>query len=554
MKKASNSRSQKFLLGAWVAICASLFLASQALGGEITSIDTFDDGMVIQRVGHTGTLHLSGQFSGKLSSIQARVLSKTSGKKITSWKKIEFTTETNQWAGTLAGISEGGWYCVEVKAGTRGDVIETDNGFGVGVVIAFIGQSNLQMNFTPWLAAKEIELKKWNPLCSVYNASVDAWGNAYSNIVSGGIHWDTNHYWNVGAYFAQIVGYNLANELEIPVGLVSGAWGGTRIEHWTGKNTYFDYLNHGPDIVWGAFAAALKHAGGDAELVVWHQGYSDLSTYPDSPNGYEDELDVLYSRLKELIPRETLPIICGVEGRRHLNLTNEAALNQELNRIQGESEDRCFDNVRWSQMRWANKHPYVYHGPNALDIRLKNTGHFQNRDRVTWASKMTQCILYVMGRQPDSAGGIFFDENQSTIDGNVITLKVNHQGGDELRVPFPDKPIDGFLVSEDGFASYLPIRSTEIIQPDTVKIILEKTPTRDVYYSYLTGKCPIFDVDVTNTSKDCMEVASDIPPGNLLYDNATLPYGNLREEMGLGCMVNGTIGRYKISTETHPIP
>ena len=39
-----------------------------------------------------------------------------------------------------------------------------------------------------------------------------------------------------------------------------------------------------------------------------------------------------------------------------------------------------------------------------------------------------------------------------------------------------------------------------------------------------------------------MEKDSNNPPGNILYDNAQLPHGNMHEKLGLGNMVNGTVG------------
>jgi len=152
---------------------------------------------------------------------------------VTSWTAITVTNQGSQWFGDLSDIPEGGWYYPELKAGTGGNVIQGNHCFGIGMVIACIGQSNMEMNFTPELAADELGLKRWSSLCSVYDAGVDADRSAYTNIVAGGVHWNTNHYGNAGAYFAQILGYDLVEELGIPVGIISGAWGGTRIKHWT---------------------------------------------------------------------------------------------------------------------------------------------------------------------------------------------------------------------------------------------------------------------------------------------------------------------------------
>jgi len=193
-------------------------------------------------------------------------------------------------------------------------------------------------------------------------------------------------------------------------------------------------------------------------------------------------------------------------------------------------------------MRWAEKHDYVYHGPNAIDIRIKDAGHFHHRDRLTWASKMTQSVLYVLGEEKYSGGGIFIDKEECSLDKNIITLNVQHQGGNKLVLPFPDKSIEGFIVTEKGIKSPLKITEAKIVQPDKVKIILQDVPKNRVYLTYLAGECPVYDFDPTTTTTANMEMDSNNPPGNILYDNAQLPPGNMHEKLGLGNMVNGTIG------------
>ncbi|MCK4749319.1 MAG: hypothetical protein KAT15_19835, partial [Bacteroidales bacterium] len=288
------------------------------------------------------------------------------------------------------------------------------------------------------------------------------------------------------------------------------------------------------DAMFQGFKETLQYAGGDAEIIVWHQGYSDSKKFIGNPAGYEMAMDVLYNRIKELIPRNNLPVICGVEGRKHMLIDVESLDKEYL--------DEGWNHVRWSQMRWAEKHDYVYNGPNAIDIRIRDGGHFHFRDRLTWASQMTQCVLYVLGEEKYSGGGIFFDNEQCSLDRNIITLKVKHQGGNRLVLPFPEKSIDGFIVKGKGIKSPLKIKEVKIVQPDKVKIVLQEVPKNRVFLGYLSGECPISDIDLNTTTTACMEKDSNDPPGNILYDNAQLPPGNMHEKLGLGNMVNGTIG------------
>ena len=244
--------------------------------------------------------------------------------------------------------------------------------------------------------------------------------------------------------------------------------------------------------------------------------------------------------MRELIPRKNVPIICGVEGRKHISSKKPETVDKV-------SRDRGWDHVRWSQMRWAGKHDVVYRGPNTIDVRLRDGGHFHSRDRLTWAARMTQCVLYVLGEEDYSGAGIFFDQEQCSLDKNVITLKVKHQGGNRLVLPFPEKPIEGIAISDDGFKSHLKISRTEVVQPDTVRIILQEAPKNRIHLGYLTGEGPVYDIHPDPAAKQCLEEDSNNPPGNILYDNAKLPPGNMREELGLGIMVNGTIGHIELT-------
>ena len=74
-------------------------------------------------------------------------------------------------------------------------------------------------------------------------------------------------------------------------------------------------------------------------------------------------------------------------------------------------------------------------------------------------------------------------------------------------------------------------------------ITLKEVPLKPVQVAYLTGPSPICDILKDKDSK-VQEVPDAAPPGNILYDNAELPLGNLRPE--LGNIINGTIGSISV--------
>jgi hypothetical protein len=487
------------------------------------AIDPFDDYTIRQRVDHFGSMPISGTVAGKVSSIEARIIDAQSGATVIDWRKIDAVIEGGKWQAMIGSIPEGGWYNVHVRsARNHGITAESDRRFGIGAIIVFTGQSNLFANIgNPYKGDAREEWKDSDLSAIISNHppkhGQPAWALNKANV----------------ATFYRLVGSNLAQRLQIPVGLVNAAWGGTRIFDWTNET---QKVKDDEDAVFERYQSMIRYAGGDTELLVWHQGWSDFGPIVKTPTHYEEQLDKLYGRLTREISRDNVPIVCGVEGRRIPHEKKE--LLADLDKLTL-AENKWANYARWSQMRWAKKHDYVFKGPNTIDIRLNDHSHFDSNDRILWASRMTQCILFALGEETYGGGGPDIDPRSCVIEGDIITLKVKHEGGDKLVVPFPNKPIEGFVVSDDNFKSRLDIEKIEIIQPDTIKIVLKKTPSKEVQLTYLAGPSPIVDI-LLDPNSEVQEAAKPTPPGNILYDNAKLPPGNIRP--GLGLMVNGAIG------------
>ncbi|OYT15521.1 MAG: hypothetical protein B7C24_12610, partial [Bacteroidetes bacterium 4572_77] len=166
------------------------------------------------------------------------------------------------------------------------------------------------------------------------------------------------------------------------------------------------------------------------------------------------------------------------------------------------------------------------------------TGAFMNNAPLNTDSK---CLPELLPKDVRKKYKTAYQEKCS-LDKNIITLSVKHQGGNKLVLPFPDKSIEGFIVTEKGIKTPLKIIETKIVQPNKIEITLQDIPKNRIYLGYLTGESPVYDFDPKTTTTENMEKDSNNPPGNILYDNAQLPFGNMHEILGLGNMVNGTIG------------
>ncbi|MFC1735540.1 sialate O-acetylesterase [Candidatus Hydrogenedentota bacterium] len=516
-----------------IILMVILFNSQTSYGKAIETaltIDPFDDYTIRQRVAHVGAMPVSGTVGKQISAIETQVVEAESGKAVIGWYKIEATIGDGKWRGIIKNIPEGGWYEIRLRSADNHDVTaESESRFGVGIIITFTGQSNLWLNVAARYRGKAPEAWEGSEMSSVL-----------SNRPNRGekLAWELNK--GKGATFHKLLGSNLTERLKIPVGIINAAWGGTRIFDW---NNETQKVKDDEDAVFERYQRMMAHAGGDAELLVWHQGWSDFGPIVKTPTHYEEQLDKLYGRLTSQITRKNVPIICGVEGRRIPHKKEE--LLEKLDAVKL-IENKWSDWVRWSQMRWARNHDYVLRGPNTIDIRLHHNCHFDNNDRMVWASRMTQCILFALGKTQYTGGGIDFAPENCSIEENKITLKVNHEGGNLLTVPFLDKPIEGFVVSDDDFKSRLAIEWVEIAQPNTIRIVLKETPKKEVQVTYLAGPGPICDI-LTDPNSEIQEPSALTPPGNILYDNAKLPRGNIR--LGLGNMVNGTIGPMTVAQE-----
>ena len=91
----------------------------------------------------------------------------------------------------------------------------------VGIIITFTGQSNLYLNVARPYVGETPEAWKGSPMSSIMSQKRQTPDKAY---------WALNK--GKDATFSRLLGSNLAEELQVPVGVVNAAWGGTRIFDW----------------------------------------------------------------------------------------------------------------------------------------------------------------------------------------------------------------------------------------------------------------------------------------------------------------------------------
>jgi hypothetical protein len=148
-----------------------------------------------------------------------------------------------------------GWYNMELQIFNQGTLIEaiTVDSFGVGEVFIIAGQSNSANHGNVTLTPSDSRVSTWGS---------DGWRFATDPLPiatgNGGSPWPA-------------LGDNLAQRYDVPIGLISVGWGGTKVEQWLPDDSSSNPL-------FSRIQMALDEVGYlGARAILWHQGESDLS-------------------------------------------------------------------------------------------------------------------------------------------------------------------------------------------------------------------------------------------------------------------------------------
>lgn len=535
---------------ALICVCA----ASIALGANpLITIASFDDRTIVQRVSGVGSFAATGAYSGVPTGIEVRAVD-SMGNQVCAWQNANLVAATKKWNASLDSIPQGGFYHVEARYKGQADApVKSINRFGVGIIILITGQSNMA-GFC-WNYAPTRTPIVPHPLTA--HAKLGEW------------KWIVPPSYPKMATASMLMANNLAEALEIPVGLIHIAVSSTGLREWIG-DCYRPVKGNMPFNI----SEAIAFAGGDIELIIYHQGWADFNPanghatpVPDSLKSlawntpwevyeemvasgevshlpYKENLDSLYNLVSKQVRRKTgLRMLCGIEGRSFASQHMENNVWGKVTRPPYDwslAQSKQVDCTRWSQAAWIKDHPQGGALGNTIDLRLYDSGHFRKQDRFILSARYTQSVLHAVGEADFGGGGPSFLPDQTSIVDGGILLKVKHEGGNRLVVPDPAKPIEGFVVRRQGKGQVVPIKKVSIRQPDGVFIELTVKPTTDMLVACLTGPCPISDYTGPDKPR---EYNTDDAPGNIIYDNAVLPAGNARP----GLMLNGSLGWIRAS-------
>lgn len=444
-------------------------LTAASVADAIACTD-FTAGRVWQRAKGTTarTLTFSGTYAGTApTSVEVRIVRQSGGGVAQDWSALgSLSVGGGAWSGTLSvpqnDAAADGWYNHLARGKDGGGSViatssQTANKWGVGVLVALLGQSNMR-NMTT--------------VSSTPPASSDL----------------TRQYTSSWAVVGGNGAIRFANQLTAGAGLLVGvlpfAVGGTTVADWNGD----------AGGIYSAFTTAVTAVGGDFEFVLWHQGESDAIAGTAKAT-YKAALDTFYATLRTLTGRNTSQLKFG------------CALLGTIS--DGTATDATTDAVRQAQLEWVAATTGAFHAGSSVDMVRTDAYHWTAPYYERMARRYAQAVLHQLGLVAFGAGGPAVASALRYAGSPDVYLTVTHDGGaalEELDGSTDGGSLSGFQASDDDFATTLTVSSTAFSAGE-VRLTLSAVPaggaTVKVRYQY--GETP----SITNPVYDDTSPQSD---------------------------------------------
>lgn len=383
----------------------------------------------------------------------------------TAGTNLRLNTTTKEWSANFSLPQHTNWCRYKVRSkNPAGTVIETSDltigKVGVGVVAFTAGQSNMAHMFdwysTTWTNSK----------ASIFYSSV--WGRSQN---LDGTSWD---YIGAGA---NILTNKLQTAFGCPVGFIVAAVGGTGLYQADGGGYWLDNSTSG---VYTQAIAKATLAGGDFELVLWHQGEADAHSGVSVAN-HKAALTTLYSRLQAYTGRDTTQLFMGVGSIGPLSDGSTAA---------------NIANMRYAAESWARATPGAFYMGSNVDATLTGgdnyhyvTGSYQ-RCGYRWSNAVMD--KYGIGGTP--GGGPLVTNAWWLASDKKVRLVVDKRfltALKEVDGTTDGGSLTGFEVSTNNFSTTETINATAFSGGNTIELTVNTLTTgQTVYVRYQQAAVP----------------------------------------------------------------
>ena len=427
------------------------------------ALTDIEAGRIFQRRGKEADIVVSGTYAGVTGPVQARVVDAGSDRVVVPWTVVDGSPENGLFTGILHQVPQGGWYRLQVRSGITPWVVKKGrNPWGVGMLVACIGQSNMREWFHTGRDHRP------SPLVMLHRNG----------------RWVTPENAGNGALAA---GNRLASALRIPVGLLDYSVNGTGLTAKAEWGSGF-WLDTGPGSIYRQFVDGVNTTGGAVEYVVWMQGEADAARGTVSREEYRTALerlvddqvraDIENGSSRPQLPFLMIPLVRRPTGR---DVTCQWIRDAQMDAL--ETIEECH--------------------LAALSIDLENRGrqHLAPASYAVLGARTARTILYLLDKAAFHRGPAVADVTRAS--DRTIRVAIRHRGGTDFT-PWSD--ITGFDVYAGG--RRLPIAAVSRGDGRTINIRLEDEVPQTFSVRYLYGAHP----DTSNPVRDNTDLRMPLEP------------------------------------------
>ena len=401
---------------------------------------------------------VTGNVGGTPSGVQARAVPYGTALASTAyaWTTIAVNPVTT-YSGTLS-VPTGGWYEIQVRDTAASVSAHGSNKWGVGIVLASIGQSNEQDPYSMSLLYPSGDARSvayisggWNRIGNV--ADTFPAGTPYT--IYGGAY--TTGLASIDGDALVYLANRLAAATGAPVGILPYAVGGSTISTWV----------PGSGTNWATFAAAVTAAGSDFEACIWLQGESDAG---GDMAVYKTNLALVRAGLLSITGRASSALAMAVVPLGPCTTSWTA--------VEGR-----FGAVRQAHLEYVSGASGAYILNSALDASLRDGQvHYTQASHDRKARRTAEWVLRAAAGTSDTMQGPTI--TSASRSGATITVTVAHHGGTTLidGGGGSGSALAGFRVFDGGSAAT--ISATAIASATTITLTLSATPAGVVTMDY----------------------------------------------------------------------
>lgn len=408
-------------------------------------LNDFADGRIFQRQGRQADIIVSGAYTGTVTGIEARVIRHESGEPVVPWTVIDDAPANGVFLGLLPGVPEGGWYRLEVRAAGAPGILSTGaSRWGIGILVACIGQSNMKEWFH---SGTDLQA---HPLLRRFDA--DGW-----------------HEPGTRGNGAIACGNRIIAFTGLPVGLLDYAVNGSglvRRADW-GKGYWRDSR---PGSIYRRFVDGVAATGGSLEFVIFIQGEADAARGVVTRMEYQ-------AGLRRFITRQVRRDIGNASARAQLPFLVVGMVKRPG------GLDEPHQAIREAQWEVADRVLECYLAATTLDLPNLGKQHLTPAAYTRMGLRVAQTVLYVLGRVGFYRGPAVAAVGSFDARGLEVTL--THRGGTDIA---PSSGITGWAVADaQGVA---PIQKVFRQGPRTIRILLDRPLEGRTEVRYLYGALP----------------------------------------------------------------